>query len=76
MLVIIKYSVTVINIPESELCVRLKDWEANLSENLKLAYLPDGNIVKLRLTGKGLERSSIIKQIDEEIKKLSSIIDF
>lgn len=74
--VVIRSLFTVIDIPESKLCMMLEDWENNLPENLKLAYLPNGSVVNLRLTGRGFERSSVIIDIDKQKKKLSNIIDF
>lgn len=37
-------------VPESYLAALLRDWEANLPECVKLAYLPRPGIVRLRLT--------------------------
>lgn len=45
--------VKVYNIPESELAVRLSNWEDRLPEGLSLAYLPSPGLIKLRLTAKG-----------------------
>lgn len=39
-----------VGIPESELALKLKDWEAALPEWVKLAYLPSPGLVRLRLT--------------------------
>jgi nicotinamide-nucleotide amidase len=40
-------------VPESYLAELIKDWESNLPEGVKLAYLPRPGIVRLRLTLSG-----------------------
>lgn len=59
-------------IPELNLALLINDWEKQLPENIKLAYLPSPGIVKLRLTGIG--DSTIIDSIKAEIIKLQSIL--
>lgn len=61
-------------IPESELSMKIEDWENNLPKGIKLAYLPKPGIVRLRLTGVSENKETISKQIDEEINKLKNII--
>jgi nicotinamide-nucleotide amidase len=39
-----------VGIPESELSLKLKDWEASLPAWVKLAYLPSPGLVRLRLS--------------------------
>jgi nicotinamide-nucleotide amidase len=58
-------------IPESVLATRIREWESNLPVGIKLAYLPQPGIVRLRLGGNGI---NIVKQIEIEIDKLVSII--
>ncbi|MCS6979542.1 MAG: competence/damage-inducible protein A [Flavobacteriales bacterium] len=41
-----------VGIPESELSLRLKSWEAELPEGIKLAYLPSPGAVRLRLSAR------------------------
>ncbi len=61
-------------VPESELSLKIEDWENNLPKDIKLAYLPKPGIVRLRLTGTAEKKKNIAKKIDEEIKKLQKII--
>ena len=61
-----------VGIGESWLSDLIQEWENNLDENLKLAYLPSIGRVKLRLTGFGDDIKSIIRK---EEKKLIPIID-
>lgn len=45
-----------VGIPESELALKLRDWEAVLPDWVKLAYLPSPGLVRLRLSARpGLE---------------------
>jgi nicotinamide-nucleotide amidase len=59
---------------ESFLSDLLVDWETRLPANLHLAYLPQPGIVRLRLTGKGENELQLHMQMNEEITKMSSLI--
>lgn len=61
-------------IGESWLAQKIEDWEDNLPENIKLAYLPQPGIVRLRLTATGEKKQELEDQIDGEIKKLLALI--
>jgi len=61
-------------IGESFLADKLVDFEAALPEQIKLAYLPNYNKVKLRLTAKGNNKSNLENGIDTQIKKLNELI--
>lgn len=59
---------------ESLLAKTIEDWENNLPENVRLAYLPQPGIVRLRLTAVG-DNSVVLKaQLDDLDKKLRKII--
>ncbi len=55
-------------IGESFLAEKLKDFEASLTENIKLAYLPNYGMVRLRLTA--AESKQQIEERFEELKQL------
>ena len=57
-------------IGESWLSERIKDWEDNLPEHIKLAYLPSLGQVKLRLTATGQDLISLEKEVQELIDQL------
>lgn len=61
-------------IGESGLAERISNWEAQLPKNIRLAYLPEPGIVKLRLScyEEGLLNAE--KIVDEEIEKLNKLI--
>lgn len=59
---------------ESWIADRIRDWEAKLPENIKLAYLPQPGLVRLRLTATGNNRTDLVTQIESEVGILQSII--
>tara|TARA_R110002073_G_scaffold72537_1_gene177700 strand:- start:732370 stop:733629 length:1260 start_codon:yes stop_codon:yes gene_type:complete len=59
---------------ESMVAERLEDWENNLPEDIKLAYLPNYGKLRLRLTAKGKDKAHLEKSLQNEIAKLTSII--
>ena len=59
---------------ESFLSEIISDWENKLPENIKLAYLPQPGIVRLRLSARGEKYKPLNKQLELEIKKLHNII--
>lgn len=60
---------------ESLIAERIEDWEDNLPEFIKLAYLPSPGRVRLRLTARGIDEDFLRKSILEEAEKLKAIID-
>ena len=59
---------------ESMVAARIEDWEKALPGNIKLAYLPQPGMVRLRLTGTGTDPDTVKKQVDEEAEKLIPLI--
>ena len=59
---------------ESMVAARIEDWEKALPENIKLAYLPQPGMVRLRLTGVGSDQQTVKSQVEEEAKKLIPLI--
>ena len=67
-----------IQVPESLLAHRIREIESNLPAHIKLAYLPNLNIVRLRLSGIG-EATKIqveIEKIADEIKQILGDVVF
>jgi len=60
---------------ESFLAEKIKHWENNLPGHIKLAYLPQPGIVRLRLTAKGENETKLRKEIDQQIEALHPLID-
>lgn len=59
---------------ESFLAELIKDWELNLPAHMKLAYLPQPGIVRLRLTAYGEDRNSLTSEVDDLIETLKRLI--
>src|SRR5690606_18786376 len=64
-----------VGIGESWLASLISDWEENLPEHIKLAYLPSLGEVKLRLTAIGKEHARLAADIHTEIEKVKPLID-
>jgi len=72
--VVVSKTVLTTGLPESMLAVKIADWENNLPNHLKLAYLPKPGIVRLRLTAEGANRTEIEESIQKEVEKLQQIL--
>lgn len=59
---------------ESMVAERIEDWENDLPEFIKLAYLPSPGRVRLRLSARGLDKEFLEKAIEEKVLSLSKII--
>lgn len=59
---------------ESLVAERIEDWENNLPDFVKLAYLPAPGRVRLRLTARGTDKEILENAIDENVKSLTKII--
>lgn len=60
--------------PESILANTLEEWENNLPECIKLAYLPQQGIVRLRLTARGKDSRELETILSQKTKKLFKIL--
>lgn len=61
-------------IGESYLAETLKDFEAALPANIKLAYLPNYGMVRLRLSTSGPEQSIVEKNVQQQFDKLQLLV--
>ena len=59
---------------ESLVAERIENWENNLPDFIKLAYLPSPGRVRLRLSAKGIDKEFLEKAIAENVISLSKII--
>jgi nicotinamide-nucleotide amidase len=59
---------------ESLIAERIENWENNLPEFIKLAYLPSPGRVRLRLSARGSNKEILENAIDENVKSLTQII--
>lgn len=58
--------VTVFDVPESEIALKLADFETSIPDGVSLAYLPSEGYVRLRLTAKG----QAVEQLDKVYAQL------
>ena len=61
-------------IGESMLAEKISAWEDRLPPHIKLAYLPQPGMVRLRLSGKGNDKEKLESEIDSLTIKLQKII--
>jgi nicotinamide-nucleotide amidase len=59
---------------ESLVVERIEDWENNLPEFIKLAYLPSPGRVRLRLSARGIDKELLEQKINENVLSLTQLI--
>lgn len=59
---------------ESMIAELLKDFEPSLPEHIKLAYLPNYGMVKLRLTARGNDKENVEREIQPWFEKLQDLV--
>ncbi len=72
--VIIHKTILTNGMTESEMAEHLKDWESQLPANIKLAYLPSPGILRLRLSGTGIDKSELENEIKTQTSNLLKLI--
>lgn len=68
-------TVQVYGFGESALAIKIADWENELPANIKLAYLPNSGIVKLRLSGISDNMLELEFSMNQQISKLHQILE-
>ena len=71
---LIHQTIIVKDYAESQLAIKLKEWENALPPFIKLAYLPQVGYIRLRLTGKNEDEKWLNESIKKEVEKLQKII--
>jgi len=59
---------------ESRVAERLTDFENSMPDFIKLAYLPSYGRVRLRLTARGIEETSLMSDLDEKVVRLKVLV--
>ena len=67
---ILNKNILVQGIGESFLSDLIEEWELGLPQSMRLAYLPQAGMVKLRITARGEDREALSSAIMREVKKL------
>ena len=71
---IIHRTVLTHGLPESMLAEKIAGWEDSLPDEIRLAYLPSPHNVRLRLSARGKDKESLLKQLEDKIRELTTII--
>lgn len=61
-------------IGESFLAEHIAQFEQNIPKHIKLAYLPNFGMVRLRLTGISNDRTALAKEIDQQFEALKLLV--
>jgi nicotinamide-nucleotide amidase len=59
---------------ESILADHIKDWESQLPSHIKLAYLPNYGMVRLRLTGRGTDQTLLENELKKQFDQVKSLV--
>jgi nicotinamide-nucleotide amidase len=62
-------------VPESQIAELIEGKARLLPPHIKLAYLPDAGMVRLRLSGEGNDERSLIKEIEQRREELALLLD-
>jgi nicotinamide-nucleotide amidase len=62
-------------IGESALAEHIKDWEGALPSHIKLAYLPNYGMVRLRITGTGSNEAQLEEEMSDYFNTLVTLVD-
>lgn len=71
---IVHKTILTYGVGESLLAERIENWENNLPEFIKLAYLPSPGRVRLRLSAMGVDEFVLHREIKIQVEKLEYII--
>ena len=72
---IVHRTLVLAGIPESRLALVLSAWEDQLPANMKLAYLPDTGVLRLRLTAKGSKDEPVEEAAEAQLAKLRPLLE-
>ena len=71
---IVHRTLLTVGIGESFLAEAIQNWEEALPAHIKLAYLPNYGIVRLRITGHGPNKELLEKEMDEQFEQLKPLV--
>ncbi len=72
--ILVQKTILTFNVPESLLAQQIEAIENNLPKNIGLAYLPNLNCVRLRLTGESVNKTDVAVQIDDIVKQIIRVL--
>jgi nicotinamide-nucleotide amidase len=59
---------------ESMLALHIAEWENALPQHIRLAYLPTSGLIRLRLTGKGPDKTTLEQEMNRQRGELLSLL--
>ncbi len=71
---ILHKTLVVLGMPESDVADKIADVEDNLPEHIKLAYLPNFGMVRVRLSGIGVDESILKQEIEQYFLDIQSML--
>lgn len=71
---ILHHTLLTAGIGESFLAEHIAHWEAALPAHIKLAYLPNYGMVRLRITGNGNDKAKLQAELDERFNALKKLV--
>ncbi len=71
---IVHKTIMTTGIGESMLAAKIEDWVEQLPENIKLAYLPQPGIVRLRLSVSGSDEEKLKEMVEQQSDKLYNYV--
>jgi nicotinamide-nucleotide amidase len=71
---IVHRTLLTVGIGESFLAEKIQTWEEALPVHIKLAYLPNYGMVRLRLSGHGANKNILVNEVDAEFEKLKLLV--
>lgn len=72
---ILHHSLWVKNYTESQLAMKLADFEGELPSEIKLAYLPASGLIRLRLSGRCSDQEALEREMSSQKEKLLALLD-
>jgi nicotinamide-nucleotide amidase len=72
--VIVHKTIVTQGVGESFLAEKIKDWEDNLPGNMKLAYLPQPGLVRLRISAYGENSEKTLQDVEQQVVTLNKLI--
>lgn len=71
---IVHKTIMTTGIGESMLAAKIEEWEGQLPKDIKLAYLPQPGIVRLRLSVSGSNQKQLKEMVEQQSDKLSAYL--
>ena len=72
--VILHQTILTAGIGESALAEVIQDWETALPPHIKLAYLPNYGLVRLRMTATGSNKEILENELEDQLKALKPLV--